>query len=141
MKRFELCAIVAIVIFVPMFIAYAGVNIALGFDDAYAQWGAAEMVIDYMRDHDGNWPSDWDSLKPYFYKDNGNVSGWSYAEFQSHIDIDFDADADRLRRLSLESDSAPFDVIDSTSMWGSQFEGGPNEMLYLYFRDTQRNDE
>lgn len=25
-------------------------------DDAYAQWGAAEMVIDYMADHDGEWP-------------------------------------------------------------------------------------
>ena len=95
------------------------------------------MVVDYMRDHDGKWPPDWDSLKPYFAQNNGRVGGWSYERFQSHVFIDFTADAKHLRRLSKESDTVAFDVIHTTSLWGAQFDGGPNEMLYSYFRENE----
>jgi len=107
-------------------------------DDAYAQWGAAEMVIDYMRDHDEKWPPGWDELSPYFARNNGMVVGWPYTKFQSHVFIDFTADSEQLRRLALESDSVPFDVIHASSVWGLQFEDGPNGILARYFR-TERN--
>ncbi len=139
-RRLIRVAIVALIL-IPIALIYAGVNIYNGIDDAYAQRGAADMVIAHMRDHDGQWPTDWESLSPYFDRNNGRVGGWTYDQFQSHVFIDFSADAELLRRLSEESDSVPFDVIHATSVWGSQFEGGPNEMLYLHFRENRRLPE
>jgi hypothetical protein len=117
-----------------------GISIYNHVDDAYAQWGAADLVIDYMRDHNGRWPKNWDALKPYFERNNGRVSGWSYSTFQDNVRIDFAADASKLRQLSIESASVPFDVIHATSIWGTQFGRGPNEMLYQYFRDVPPQD-
>src|SRR5689334_21253927 len=131
--------LVLIAIFVPIALVYAAINIYNHIDDAYAQWGAADMVIDYMMDHHGVWPKNWTSVQTYFDKNNGRVGGWSFANFRSHVYIDFDADPNQLSRLSRVSDSVPFDVIHATSIWGSQFDDGPNETLYHYFRNGRRD--
>jgi hypothetical protein len=44
-------------------------------DDAYALWGAAEMVVEYLDTHDGRWPKGWDDLRPYFDAGAGRVGG------------------------------------------------------------------
>lgn len=129
------------VIVIPFAMLYAVMSIYDHLDDAYAQWGAAIMVMEFMCDHNGDWPPDWKALRPYFQKNNGGVGGWTYAEFQSHVTIDFSANSDELRNLSWQSDSVPFDVIHGNSIWSSQFNGGPNEMLYLYFRDPDCPDD
>lgn len=137
MKRVLIRIAIGIAILIPIAVLYAGVNIYNGIDDAYAQWGAVDMVVGYMRDHDGKWPPDWNSLKPYFDQNNGRVGGWSYERFQSHVFIDFTADAKHLRRLSKESDTVAFDVIHATSLWGAQFGSGPNEMLCRYLKENE----
>jgi len=103
---------------IPAALVFAGVSIFNHIDDAYAQWGAVDMVIDYMEDHDGEWPVDWDSLAPYFARNNGRVSGWSYSKFRSRVFIDFTADAGALRDLATDSSAIAFDVIHARSLWG-----------------------
>lgn len=137
MKRALLRISIAVVILILFTLLHAGFTIYDGIDDAYAQWGAADMVIDYMREHDGRWPPDWEALSPYFDKSNGRTGGWTFAQFQSRIFIDFSADAERLRRLSRESDSAPFNVIHATSFWDTRFGDGPNAMLHSYFKSNE----
>ncbi len=135
-RRGRILALVLIALpIVVTVLIYAGVKTYDHIDDAYAQWGAADMVIEYMADHNGDWPKNWTSLQTYFEKNNGRVGGWSFAEFQAHVYIDFDVDSNLLRQLSCESDSVPFNVIYAISFWASQFGGGPNEILYRYFRD------
>ena len=112
----------------------AVVNIYRHVDDAYAQWGAAEMVIAYMRDHHGEWPTDWNSLRQYFEDVNGRVPGWSFEKLQTRVSIDFSAEPNLLRQHAAESETVPFEVIRAASVWGSQFEDGPNDILYRYFR-------
>ena len=141
MRRFLVRSLIVAALVVSAVLVFAGVNIFNHIDDAYAQWGAADMVIDYMNDNDGDWPSNWDSLAPYFARNNGRVGGWSYSKFQSHVFIDFTADTETLRDLAVDSPSVPFDVIHARSMWGSQFEDGPNGMLYRYFRDEDREGD
>jgi hypothetical protein len=137
MKRLAIRVSIAVAVFLPFAVVYVGVSIYNGIDDAYAQWGAADMVIDYMRGNDGKWPPNWEALRPHFEKNNGRVSGWSFGDFQTHVFIDFDANPERLRTLALKSDpnTVPFDVIHATSIWGSQMGDGPNAMLARYFRD------
>ena len=108
-------------------------------DDAYAQWGATDMVVDYMADHDGQWPNDWTDLQPYFDAGGGRVSGWSYEKFQQHVWIDFDADSTELHKISQRATSPPFNVIDSTSVFGPQFGDGPNGMLMRHFNPDAPN--
>ena len=45
--------------------------VTYGIDDGYAQWGAAEMVIDYLETHDGAWPRSWDDLQSQFDASQG----------------------------------------------------------------------
>ena len=124
-------AMVLLVVFVVMSL--------LRLDDAYAQWGAADMVIDYMEDHDGRWPHDWSDLKPYFDAGGSRVSGWSYDKFQQHVWIDFSADPIELHRLSQTATNPSFNVIDSTSIFGPQFGDGPNGMLLRHFNPDAPN--
>jgi hypothetical protein len=49
MKCVAIRVAIAIAVLTPIALVYAGVNIYNGIDDAYAQWGAVDMVIDYMR--------------------------------------------------------------------------------------------
>ena len=137
MRRVIHRMVIAAVIVLPLAVVWVVSNLFQHVDDAYAQWGAADMVMHYMDDHGGEWPRDWESLAPYFERNNGRVSGWTFEVFQSRVFIDFGADPRHLRRLSQASSDVPFDVIHATSIWASQFDGGPNEMLYQWFRDVE----
>ena len=121
-------------ILLPIGLVWFGINLYLGMDDAYAQWGAADMVIDYMETHDGQWPPNWKAIEPAFNAGGGRVGGWSFAEYKSRVYIDFHADPASLRSLALRSDSVPFDVIHARWTWGVKFGRGPNAALYEYFR-------
>ena len=105
------------------------------FNDGYAQWAAADMVIEYMETHDGHWPPNWEALRKSFESGKGYLVhvGGTFEQFQKRIVIDFQADPEELRRQSLASDDAQFDVIHGD--WASvQFGEGPNAVLRTYFR-------
>ena len=122
-------ASIAAAVFMIWFFA----NLDSSINDGYALWGAADMVIDYMDEHEGRWPRNWEDLEPYFRRSNGRVGGWSFEKFQSRVVIDFAADVSELRKASLNS-SAAFRVIRAIN-WGAAHVGqDPNERLREYFR-------
>lgn len=126
--------LIAITLLLCGCIVFASYNFSQHIDDAYAEWGAAEMLIDYMHDHDGEWPANWEYLEPYFGNSNGRVNGDSFQRFQSRVYVDFQANSEDLRKLAIESDSIPFDVVHATSVWASRMDDGPNGILYRHFR-------
>jgi len=109
-----------------------------GIDDGYALWGAGEMVIDYLKTHDGKWPRSWDDLRPQFSVNNGRVGGWSFSQFQDRVGIDFNADPDDLRRKSSGSPHADFRVIWAKRDSGIRVGDDPNQMLCDYFRQQEK---
>jgi hypothetical protein len=114
--------------------AYLACTTRTGVNDAYAMWGAADMVIDYMETHDGQWPRSWQDLRPQFQMDEGRVPGWSFSEFQGRIAIDFEADARWLCEQAVESPRATFRVVWANGSHGVRIGDGPNQMLCDYFR-------
>jgi hypothetical protein len=104
-------------------------------DDAYALWGAGEMVVHYMKDHDGRWPKGWDDLGPYFDAGSGRVGGWSFEEYQRHVTIRWDVDPVALEAAAKANPGPTFRVITARE-WLAGSIGGhePNEILYRYFR-------
>lgn len=127
-----------VVIALPLVVALAavgyGVNVYYGIDDAYAQWGAADMCIDYMEDHAGRWPPDWEAIRPYFDAGGSRIGGWTFDQYRNRVVIDFAVDADDLRRQSLAADRPTFNVIRARWTFGIRFDDGPNASLYRYFR-------
>ena len=132
-KRF-LGVLIAVAIFAGLAVGvYFVIPLDDDIDDGYALWGAAEMVIDYMKTHDGNWPRSWDDLRPQFNVNNGCVGGWSFSRFQERIAIDFNADPDQLYRKSVELPRAPFRVIWPKRDSGVRIGDDANQMLCDYF--------
>ncbi len=109
-------------------------------DDAYALWGAGDMVVEYMEDHDGRWPKGWDDLRPYFDAGGGRVGGWSFDEYQRHVTIRWDVDPGALKAAAKASRGPTFRVIAARE-WLAGTMGGhePNEILYRYFSERARH--
>lgn len=135
MRLYLMWLIVVVSLTAPL--AYCAVRIGFeviyGIDDAYAQWGAADMLIDYMEDHESSWPKSWGDMSPYFTVSNGRVAGWSYAKIQQPIWIDFDSNGQELIDLSLDSDGATFNVIGAKYS-NTVFGVGPNQQIHDYLR-------
>jgi hypothetical protein len=124
---------VAAIVAISLFATYAALVVYRGIDDAYALWGAGDMVIEYMESHGGAWPRKWDDLTREFDNGNGRVGGWTFAEYQSRIRIDFAADPEKLRQESLGQSAPTFKAIWPAWDLGDRLID-PNEMLYQYFR-------
>jgi hypothetical protein len=104
-------------------------------DDGYALWGAGDMVVDYMRDHDDRWPKGWEDLKPYFDAGGGRVGGWSFGEYQRRITIRWDVDPELLEAGAKGNSGPNFKVIRATLPFAGAFEGcEPNEILRRYLQ-------
>jgi hypothetical protein len=106
-----------------------------GIDNAYAQWGAGDMLVAYMRDHDDSWPRGWNDLEPYFARQH-RIAGWTFQEFQEHIEIDWAADPKALARSVPGPDGRPtFHVVRARAgadvTWS---QGEPNTIIYEYLR-------
>ena len=104
-------------------------------DDGYALWGAGEMVVHYMEDHDGRWPNGWADLKPYFDSGGGRVGGWSFAKYRQRVIIRWDVDPARLEHEAKTNPRPTFRVISASGLFPGVFGGHePNEILYRYLR-------
>ncbi len=135
LRGFLVLFVTALVLLVIAVIWVGSSFLSFDFNDGYAQWGAADMVIEYMETHDGHWPPNWEALRENFESGRGYLGhvGGTFEQFQKRIFIDFQADPEELRKQSLASDNAKFDVIHAG--WGSvQFGEGPNAVLRSYFR-------
>jgi hypothetical protein len=110
--------------------------------NAYAQWGAAELVIIHMKLNNGAWPKSWDDLEPIdaAYNTHWNLYGGSdFKALKELIEIDWKADPAALRRASVTRDGdpngdPPFRVIWRRDGGKSHWEGAePNQMIADYF--------
>lgn len=108
--------------------------VSLGFiDDAYAQWGAGDMVVHFMEDHDGRWPRGWEELRPYFDAGGGGVGGWSFEKYQRRVRIDWRAGVEGLAAQSRSSPRATFREIWAASGLSSAMQD-PNEIVHSYLQ-------
>ena len=111
-----------------------------GIDNAYALWGAGDMVVAYMADHDDAWPRGWEDLRPYF-AEHSRVGGWSFEQFRERVEIDWSADPKLLAESKPGRDGRPtFHVIRARRgpevTWS---QGEPNTTIYEYLRHRRRS--
>jgi hypothetical protein len=128
-------AVVAVAAVLLVLLPIVGVLLSLDWiDDAYALWGAGDMVVHYMEDHDGQWPKGWGDLKPYFDSGGGRVGG-SFGQYQQRVTIQWDVDPARLEEAAKTNPSPTFRVISASGPFPGSIGGHePNEILYRYLR-------
>jgi hypothetical protein len=104
-------------------------------DDGYAQWGAGDLVVAYMKDHGGRWPRGWGDLKPYFVAGGGHVAGFTLEDYRRRVTIDWDADPAALEAAAKANPRPIFRVVTPRHAWAGTIEGNePNQIVYDYLR-------
>jgi hypothetical protein len=102
--------------------------------DAYAGWGAAELVINYMETHEGAWPRRWEDLRGPAHGDVGSI--------RKLVEIDFGVNPAALPQAEAVDDNAPFRVIwlrDGRRVYWKGQE--PNRMIWEYLRAKREKTE
>ena len=106
--------------------------------DSYAQWWAADMVIEYMMENHGRWPRNWEELRdPHEAIAKQAGKPWTLAEIRDRVEIRFDADPQALRSAALVDYQPPFEVVYLRSGEHHNWKGKePNRMIWDYLHDS-----
>lgn len=88
----ELFVFVSIVVLITA-IAVSGFRVYNGFlegvDAFYTVTLTHDMMRDYISENDGQWPSDWEDLKPHFATYAGIYGDPDFAKLRDRIEINF----------------------------------------------------
>jgi hypothetical protein len=110
--------------------------------DAYAVWWVADMVIEYMETHNGEWPRGWDDLhEPYETCVRRSGRPWTFDQLRNRVDVDWAADPARLVVATDNGTGPPFQVVwlrsGRSTHWQSR---EPNRMIldYLHAQKPRR---
>ena len=94
------------------------------------------LVCDHLLANTNQWPSDWDSLEPYFIARYQKSSPWSFADLKDEIDLDFDIDGPSLMGVAINAEkSQAFQAIQSKFGSNEYLEVDPNQIVLDHFRN------
>ncbi len=105
--------------------------------DAYKNWAMGDLIIAFMEENDGAWPSDWDELKPTCDKLGGQmIGGETFESLRRAVAIDFDFDPESVADSIDDSDTEPdFRVIWLKNGSTAHYEGDePNQRVFDFIK-------
>lgn len=120
---------------------------------AYAVWWTADLVVEYMKRHDGAWPRSWEDLRPLTEQATGVAAAKqpdgtgiiqfrpmaSVDELKERVEIDWQADPVKLLKAGREEREPPFRVIYLRDGRSTHYEGRePNQMILEYLESRQK---
>lgn len=109
-------------------------------DDAYAMWGAGDLLIEFMIANDGRWPDDWDELDTYLESTSDkSTMGGSVAELEKRILINFDFDPAQARKSIRRGESeAILRPVRTLSGFNTHFDTvEPNQRIHDYLKQQK----
>src|SRR5687768_6639126 len=71
------------------------------FQNAYAVWNVADLVIGHMKTSNGKWPQSWDDLEAVRRKQLGRDVREDMQHLRERVVVDFDVDPRQLARAKL----------------------------------------
>lgn len=108
---------------------------------AYAQWWAADMVINHLRENPEHWPSGWEDLSDD-YDTCVSRSGqpWTFDEIKSRVLIDWEVDLKTFFNEANNGNVAK--VIQAKDKSSSHWKGRePNKMVFQYLKSEKSEAE
>ena len=85
-------------------LVYSGISMSLRAEKAFhATLLTTQVIEDYVRQHNGQWPRSWKELEQSSTRTGANLR-WpeDQAEIEQYVCVDFDADANDLARQSAD---------------------------------------
>ena len=106
--------------------------------DSYATWDGANLIIDHLRDHNGEWPKDWNDINLALQKRGQTRGGQSIDELKRRLTIDFNAEPAKLVTEIAQGDQPPFNVIRLRNGKQTHWAGAePNGLIYDYLTNPE----
>jgi len=110
--------------------------------NSYAAWATGDLIVEYIRTHDGRWPHDWEDLRvaKESLERQGKPVYYQFDRLPRMIRVDWNADPAKLAKVLQVSNEVPFRVVtkaDGSSVfacWGPDTE--PNTKIYSYLKGT-----
>ncbi|MEM9365965.1 MAG: hypothetical protein AAGD07_08200 [Planctomycetota bacterium] len=106
-------------------------------NDAYAMWAAGDVLIAYMKDHDCDWPSSWETLADHHASSGGGTTMIGpFAEMRARIRIDFSFDSKVVLESIETTDVAPdFRVVTLKDGGNTHWTGmEPNQRVFDFLK-------
>ena len=101
----------------------------------YCRHIASCLVRDYIFANSGEWPSNWQDLRPEFNVRFSNISPRDFDALTKFIDLDFTIDPTRLPEIANEPVlSSEFEPIKARFGDNVQYELDPNQLILEIFR-------
>ncbi len=102
--------------------------------NAYALETTQLALIRFMEENDGEWPTSWVDLRPFFEAKHGNPLGFIdyYSELQDHVRVNWSIDVRELLATTPQADKPHLKLVSlkhGSSAWKSR---DPNGALYEY---------
>ena len=142
-RRNIIIAVVLTIFGVACYFGYGIVYTARHIPEAYAAWDTGTILIEYMKLHDGKWPSSWDDLLSVMSSDSGGkiefhgakAGDTNYAlSLRKKVAIDWKFDPARNDQISpvTRPNGTRFPIV---------WEGAePNEMIHAYLKASMNTN-
>lgn len=104
--------------------------------NSYAQWWAADMVMEHLDANEQQWPRSWSDLRDdYDVCTKRSGTPWTFEELSTRVTVDWSIETASLRSLPSSNDRHPFCVIWPTGGSSAHWESRePNTMIAEYLK-------
>ncbi len=106
--------------------------------NAYRVWGTGDMLVEYMKQNNDEWPTGWNDVKEFMAENSFQHAGMSsFEEVRSNIEIDFSFDPASVdTSIDFDESQPAFRAVWLRNGKTTHYEGtGPNEIIFRYLRN------
>ena len=115
--------------------------------NSYAAWTTGNLIVEYLRTHDDQWPKGWNDLREakVSLESQDKPIYWDFDQLPKMIAINWATDVRQLVKGLDRNARVPFRVVTKLdgspvdARWGKDTE--PNRQIYYYLRDKQRSQD
>ena len=124
----------AVLLAIPLWLAYSAWSALEKVNDCYALWSAADLVVEHLDHGDGSWPRSWDDLRAA-HEFSQRPGLFPFDGIRARVAIDWQADPLLLRAALDDGKNPPFRAIwlrgGGRHHWGA---AEPNRIVREYLR-------
>jgi hypothetical protein len=137
-RKWIVATVVLLLISAAGWFAYS-INYAftVSIPSAYALWYSGDLIVAYVREHRGGWPTNWDDLRPYWpdVRDTSGRLDMAFARIQELVEIDWQRLPDEFNKAKENDEPRMPRLIrrrdGKQAHWSS---GEPHEIILFHLR-------
>ncbi len=103
-----------------------------GVQNSYANMCVGELITDYLRENDNEWPTNWDDLEPIYARRYASTYGGAafFASMRDRVTVDWETNPSELLQRAGHDHIRVIRLKDGSDVYWQGAE--PNQMVYDY---------